>query len=229
MISETLDNLVYKLRERKPLITVYKNFISRRKKANPPLTVRELISVFKKVIVKFDKNIELFEHNEDIIRDYLRLLYIDRYIDHKIESNFIIYKIESNFIIYDILLPYYDDLAESIYSYKFPTESIESNINLNQYFDFLYNTYNFEIFRYNQDNTYRITEKCTYELFRKRQRNLSREGTPEFEGGSSNKKKAINKSCGKKIIQGKERCIYKILGSRKEYIKYKGELIAVRK
>ena len=36
MISETLDNLVYKLREREPLITVYKNFISRRKKANPP-------------------------------------------------------------------------------------------------------------------------------------------------------------------------------------------------
>ena len=220
MSSETLDNLVYKLRERKPLITVYKNFISRRKKANPPLTVRELISVFKKVIVKFDKNIELFEHNEDIIRDYLRLLYIDDYFDHKIESNF---------IISDILLPYYDDLAESIYSHKFPTESIESNINLKQYFDFLYDTYNFEIFRYNQDNTYRITKKCTYELFRKIQRNLSREGTPEFEGGSSNKKKAINKSCGKKIIQGKERCIYKILGSRKEYIKYKGKLIAVRK
>ena len=220
MSSETLDNLVYKLRERKPLITVYKNFISRRKKANPPLTVRELISVFKKVIVKFDKNIELFEHNEDIIRDYLRLLYIDDYFDHKIESNF---------IISDILLPYYDDLAESIYSHKFPTESIESNINLNQYFDFLYDTYNFEIFRYNQNNKYRITEKCTYELFRKIQRNLSREGTPEFEGGSSNKKKTINKSCGKKIIQGKERCIYKILGSRKEYIKYKGKLIAVRK
>lgn len=220
MISETLDNLVYKLREREPLITVYKNFISRRKKENTPLTVRELISVFKKVIVKFDKNIELFEHNEDIIRDYLRLLYIDDYFDHKIESNF---------IISDILLPYYDDLAESIYSHKFPTESIESNINLNQYFDFLYDTYNFEINIYNQNNKYRITKKCTYELFRKIQRNLSREGTPEFEGGSSNKKKAINKSCGKKIIQGKERCIYKILGSRKEYIKYKGKLIAVRK
>ena len=220
MSSETLDNLVYKLRERKPLITVYKNFISRRKKENTPLTFRELISVFKKVIVKFDKNIELFEHNEDIIRDYLRLLYIDDYFDHKIESNF---------IISDILLPYYDDLAESIYANNFSTESIESNINLKQYFDFLYDTYNFEIFRYNQDNTYRITKKCTYELFRKIQRNLSREGTPEFEGGSSNKKKTINKSCGKKIIQGKERCIYKILGSRKEYIKYKGKLIAVRK
>ena len=220
MSSETLDNLVYKLREREPLITVYENFISRRKKVNTPLTVRELISVFKKVIVKFDKNIELFEHNEDIIRDYLRLLYIDDYFDHKIESNFIISY---------ILLPYYDDLAESIYAYNFPTESIESNINLNQYFDFLYDTYNLEIFRYNQDNTYRITEKCTYELFRKIQQDRSREGTPEFEGGSSNKKKTINKSCGKKIIQGKERCIYKILGSRKEYIKYKGKLIAVRK
>ncbi len=195
MISETLDNLVYKLREREPLITVYKNFISRRKKENTPLTVRELISVFKKVIVKFDKNIELFEHNEDIIRDYLRLLYIDRYIDHKIESNF---------IIYDILLPYYDDLAESIYANNFPTESIESNINLNQYFDFLYDTYNFEINIYNQNNKYRITKKCTYELFRNRQRNLSREGTPEFEGGSSNKKKAINKSCEKRLYNEKK-------------------------
>ena len=195
MISETLDNLVYKLREREPLITVYKNFISRRKKENTPLTVRELISVFKKVIVKFDKNIELFEHNEDIIRDYLRLLYIDDYFDHKIESNF---------IISDILLPYYDDLAESIYANNFPTESIESNINLNQYFDFLYDTYNFEINIYNQNNKYRITKKCTYELFRKIQRNLSREGTPEFEGGSSNKKKAINKSCGKRLYKEKK-------------------------
>lgn len=195
MISETLDNLVYKLREREPLITVYKNFISRRKKENTPLTVRELISVFKKVIVKFDKNIELFEHNEDIIRDYLRLLHIDDYFDHKIESDF---------IISDILLPYYDDLAESIYANNFPTESIESNINLNQYFDFLYDTYNFEINIYNQNNKYRITKKCTYELFRKIQRNLSREGTPEFEGGSSNKKKAINKSCGKRLYKEKK-------------------------
>ena len=50
MSSETLDNLVYKLRERKPLITVYKNFISRRKKENTPLTVRELISVLLNLI-----------------------------------------------------------------------------------------------------------------------------------------------------------------------------------
>ena len=210
MISETLDNLVYKLREREPLITVYKNFISRRKKENTPLTVRELISVFKKVIVKFDKNIELFEHNKDIIRDYLRLLHIDDYFDHKIESDFIISDfiisdfIISDFIISDILLPYYDDLAESIYANNFPTESIESNINLNQYFDFLYDTYNFEINIYNQNNKYRITKKCTYELFRKIQRNLSREGTPEFEGGSSNKKKAINKSCGKRLYNEKK-------------------------
>ena len=32
----------------------------------------------------------------------------------------------------------------------------------------------------------------------------------------------------KKIILGKERCIYKIPGSRKDYVKYKGKFIIVK-
>lgn len=43
-----------------------------------------------------------------------------------------------------------------------------------------------------------------------------------LEGGGSYKK------TNKKNILEKERCIYKITGDRKEYIKYKGNFIAVR-
>ena len=45
-------------------------------------------------------------------------------------------------------------------------------------------------------------------------------------GGMKNKKvkKCENK---KKIVLGKERCIYKVSGSKKDYMKYKGELVPV--
>ena len=46
-------------------------------------------------------------------------------------------------------------------------------------------------------------------------------GVFPFKGGTYNK-------TNKKSILGKERCIYKKSGDRKEYIKYKGNLIAVR-
>ena len=45
--------------------------------------------------------------------------------------------------------------------------------------------------------------------------------SPFYKGGTYNK-------TNKKSILGKERCIYKKSGDRKEYIKYKGNLIAVR-
>jgi hypothetical protein len=47
---------------------------------------------------------------------------------------------------------------------------------------------------------------------------------PNFGSGNGNTKKKINK----KMILGKERCIYTKLGDRKEYLKYKGELITVK-
>lgn len=52
---------------------------------------------------------------------------------------------------------------------------------------------------------------------------LSKDGVPS-NGGFRNKKYSIPQS---KVILGKIRRIYKIAGSRKEYIKYKKELIAV--
>lgn len=55
MISETLDNLVYKLREREPLITVYENFISRRKKVNTLLLFVNLYLYLKKSLLNLIK------------------------------------------------------------------------------------------------------------------------------------------------------------------------------
>ena len=44
-------------------------------------------------------------------------------------------------------------------------------------------------------------------------------------GGMVNKK--IKKCEKKKVVLGKERCIYKVSGSKKDYMKYKGELVPV--
>jgi hypothetical protein len=44
-------------------------------------------------------------------------------------------------------------------------------------------------------------------------------------GGMVNKK--VKKREKKKIILGKERCIYKVSGSKKDYMKYKGKLVPV--
>ena len=56
---------------------------------------------------------------------------------------------------------------------------------------------------------------------------------PRYGGGEKNKSKDSNKKnkpnmYKKKIILGKERCIYKIPGSRKDYVKYKGKFIIVK-
>ena len=46
-------------------------------------------------------------------------------------------------------------------------------------------------------------------------------------GGRKAKAKAVKPSPVKKVVCGKLRCIYKIHGSRKEHLKYKGQLITV--
>ena len=49
-------------------------------------------------------------------------------------------------------------------------------------------------------------------------------GPPNIGGAMVNKKV---KKCEKKVVLGKERCIYKVSGSKKDYMKYKGKLVPV--
>ena len=55
-------------------------------------------------------------------------------------------------------------------------------------------------------------------------RNSSLHPTKESSGGYKNKKPSVSQS---KEILGKQRRIYKVAGSRKEHVKYKGQLIPV--
>jgi len=58
------------------------------------------------------------------------------------------------------------------------------------------------------------------------QRDLER-GSSSSGGRKANAKNAVKPSPVKKVVCGKLRCIYKIHGSRKEHLKYKGRLITV--
>jgi hypothetical protein len=49
-----------------------------------------------------------------------------------------------------------------------------------------------------------------------------------FKSQGGNRKTTTVKKIGKKSILGKVRCIYKIQGDRKEYLRYKGDLIPVK-
>jgi hypothetical protein len=61
------------------------------------------------------------------------------------------------------------------------------------------------------------------ELTQNTQRTLQSPYGSLYKGGSPKIKKV-----SKKDILGKERCIYKISGDRKEYVKYKGDLITLK-
>ena len=45
--------------------------------------------------------------------------------------------------------------------------------------------------------------------------------------GGSIKNQKVKKCENKKVVLGKERCIYKVSGSKKDYMKYKGKLVPV--
>jgi len=46
-------------------------------------------------------------------------------------------------------------------------------------------------------------------------------------GGGGMKNQKVKKCENKKVVLGKERCIYKVSGSKKDYMKYKGKLVPV--
>jgi len=57
--------------------------------------------------------------------------------------------------------------------------------------------------------------------------NLDTINGDEWNGGAMVNQK-VKKCEKKKVVLGKERCIYKVSGSKKDYMKYKGKLVAVR-
>ena len=61
-------------------------------------------------------------------------------------------------------------------------------------------------------------------LAQKAKADLERSKLPKNGGNNKNKPSII----GRKEILGKERCIYKKVGDRKEYVKHKGDLITVK-
>ena len=83
---------------------------------------------------------------------------------------------------------------------------------------------NIKLLKYLKKLEYLVDTTCKYEIITilpdiPKPKPFLEEGQ---KGGGSYKK------TNKKNILGKERCIYKITGDRKEYIKYKGNFIAVR-
>ena len=61
-------------------------------------------------------------------------------------------------------------------------------------------------------------------LIKKRDRNTP--GGVRYLGGAM-KNQEVKKCEKKKVVLGKERCIYKVSGSKKDYMKYKGKLVPV--
>ncbi len=77
-----------------------------------------------------------------------------------------------------------------------------------------------------------LTTKYVKEHIKEQRESLRREeeesdSDDSILGGGGMKNQKVKKCEKKKVVLGKERCIYKVSGSKKDYMKYKGKLVPV--
>jgi hypothetical protein len=147
------------------------------------------------------------EISNDIINRRNRLIRSEAEDDEANFQNLI----DNDFAMYvfadTLLVPYYDD-RNNIFQKKLTNIDVISDGYRNNN---IINPWRYPVNNWNKTETLR---------------NLYNQENEEYVyGGMVNKK--VKKCENKKVVLGKERCIYKVSGSKKDYMKYKGKLVPV--
>ena len=146
------------------------------------------------------------EISNDIINRRNRLIRSEAEDDEANFQNLI----DNDFAMYvfadTLLVPYYDD-RNNIFQKKLTNIDVISDGYRNNN---IINPWRYPVNNWNKTETLQ---------------NLYEEDEGQLYGGMKNQK--VKKCENKKVVLGKERCIYKVSGSKKDYMKYKGKLVPV--
>jgi hypothetical protein len=114
------------------------------------------------------------------------------------------------------------DIINNKYSYL---PGLLPNMTKNEVINLLWHYHRYK----NKENTTEYDQNRGRILFsRNNTLHQSRNGRQPFAPiGGAMKNQKVKKCEKKKVVLGKERCIYKVSGSKKDYMKYKGKLVAV--